>query len=86
MPEDGGAGAGAGPDLAGLVWKSSVMAAVFAGPPLAILLGIYGATGDIVFGAAAGFGAHFAVLAFSGRISRLLIRGGRGGSGRGDAA
>lgn len=48
------------------------MAAIFAGPSLAIFLGIYHATGSVLAGAVPGFAAHFAVLAFSGRISAWL--------------
>lgn len=58
--------------LARLVWVSTALALIFTLPPLAIFLGIYYGTGEVLAGALAGFGVHFAILAFAGRISRLL--------------
>ncbi len=57
-----------------IMWKSSILAVIFAVPALGIFLGIYYSTGDLLVGAILGFGVHFATLAFSGRISKLLVK------------
>lgn len=63
--------------------KSTVMAVVFAAPPLCIFLGLHHYTGSVLAAAAVGFGAHFVILAFSQRIADLLIAGGgRNAGGR----
>jgi len=53
-------------------WVSISMALIFALPSLAVFLGIYYGTGNLVVGAVVGFGIHFVTLAFSGRISKYL--------------
>jgi len=50
------------------------LALILAVPPLAIFLGIYFGTGELVLGAILGFVVHFVILAFSGRISTRLSR------------
>ncbi len=55
-------------------WVSICMALIFALPSLGVFLGIYYGTGDLLVGAVLGFGIHFLMLAFSGRISRRLDR------------
>ena len=88
----GGGGAGAGPDsgrrpsafeldIGGIIAKSTVMAVVFAAPPIGIFLALHHYTGSVLVGAVVGFGAHFAILAFSPRIAQLLIRSGPGAGG-----
>ncbi len=57
-----------------IMWKSSILAVIFAVPALVIFLGIYYTTGDLLVGAILGFGIHFATLAFSGRISKWLVK------------
>jgi hypothetical protein len=57
-----------------IIWKSSILAVIFAVPALAIFLGIYYTTGDLLIGAIVGFGIHFVTLAFSGRISKRLAK------------
>ena len=57
-----------------IMWKSSILAVIFAVPALGIFLGIYYTTGDLLVGAILGFGIHFATLAFSGRISKWLVK------------
>jgi hypothetical protein len=57
-----------------IMWKSSILAVIFAVPALVIFLGIYYSTGDLLVGAILGFGVHFATLAFSGRISKWLVK------------
>jgi hypothetical protein len=47
---------------------------IFALPPLAIFLGIYFLTGELILGAIIGFGVHFVILAFSGRISKIITQ------------
>ncbi len=61
-------------DLSEILWKSSIMAVIFAVPALVIFLGIYYGTGNLLVGAILGFGVHFATLAFSGRISKRLVK------------
>jgi hypothetical protein len=57
-----------------IMWKSSILAVIFAVPALGIFLGIYYTTGDLLVGAILGFGVHFATLAFSGKISKWLVK------------
>ena len=47
---------------------------IFAIPPLALFLGIYFLTGELIIGAIIGFGVHFVILAFSGRISKIITK------------
>ena len=87
-PASGGGAAGTGGigrrpsafelDIGGIIAKSTVMAVIFAAPPIAIFLALHHYTGSVLAGAVVGFGAHFAILAFSPRIAQLLIRGGPG--------
>ncbi|MDX1595509.1 MAG: hypothetical protein R3327_01065 [Nitrosopumilaceae archaeon] len=56
------------------VWVSTFMAMIFALPPLAIFLGIFYVYDNLVIGAVLGFGVHFTTLAFSGKISKFLVR------------
>lgn len=56
------------------IWKSTFMAMFFALPALGIFLGIYYFTGNLLVGAVLGFGVHFVSLAFSGRVSKWLVR------------
>lgn len=65
-------------DIGGIIAKSTVMAVIFAAPPIAIFLALHHYTGSVLAGVVVGFGAHFAILAFSPRIAQLLIRGGPG--------
>jgi hypothetical protein len=60
--------------LSKILWKSSILAIIFAIPALAIFLGIFYGTGNLIAGAIIGFGVHFATLAFSGRISKWLVK------------
>lgn len=53
-------------------WVSISMALIFALPSLAVFLGIYYGTGNLIIGAVLGFSIHFVTLAFSGRISKYL--------------
>lgn len=56
------------------VWVSTFMAMIFALPPLGIFLGIFYVYDNLVIGAVLGFGVHFTTLAFSGKISKFLVR------------
>ena len=56
------------------IWVSSFLAMIFAIPPLALFLGIYYLTGELIIGAIIGFGVHFVILAFSGRISKVITK------------
>ncbi len=56
------------------IWVSSFLAMIFALPPLALFLGIYFLTGELIIGAVIGFGLHFVILAFSGRISKTITK------------
>ena len=60
--------------LVNTVWVSSFLAMIFTLPPLGLFLGIYFWTGDLVIGAIIGFGIHFVILAFSGRISKIITK------------
>lgn len=60
--------------LSKILWKSSILALIFTIPALGIFLGIYYGTGNLIVGAILGFGVHFATLAFSGRISKWLVK------------
>lgn len=60
--------------LSRILWKSSILALIFTVPALVIFLGIYHGTGNLIVGAVVGFGIHFVTLAFSGRISKRLVR------------
>ena len=57
-----------------LIWVSSFLAMIFALPPLAVFLGIYFLTGELIIGAIIGFGFHFVILAFSGKISKVITK------------
>ncbi len=56
------------------IWISTFLAMIFTLPSLAIFLGIYYGTGNLILGAVLGFGAHVVALVFSGRISKFLIK------------
>ncbi len=56
------------------IWISTFLAMIFALPPIGIFLGIYYGTSNLIAGAVLGFGAHFVILAFSGKISKFLVR------------
>ena len=60
--------------LVKMVWVSSFLAMIFTLPPLGIFLGIYFFTGELIIGAVIGFGIHFVILAFSGRISKVVTK------------
>ena len=60
--------------LSTVLWKSSILAMIFALPALGIFLGIFYATGNLLVGAILGFGTHFATLAFSSKISKRLVK------------
>ncbi|KER06707.1 hypothetical protein AAA799E16_00424 [Marine Group I thaumarchaeote SCGC AAA799-E16] len=57
-----------------MVWVSSFLAMIFVLPPLGLFLGIYFLTGELLIGAVIGFGVHFVILAFSGRISKFVTK------------
>jgi hypothetical protein len=56
------------------IWISTFLAMIFTLPSLAIFLGIYYGTGNLILGAVLGFGVHVVALIFSGRISKFLIK------------
>jgi hypothetical protein len=56
------------------IWVSLLLAIIFAIPPLALFLGIYHFTGELIIGAVIGFGIHFVILAFSGKISKIITK------------
>jgi len=60
--------------LVRFIWISSFLAMIFALPPLGLFLGIYFVTGELVLGAVIGFGVHFVILAFSGKISKIITQ------------
>lgn len=60
--------------LVNTIWVSSFLAMIFTLPPLGLFLGIYLWTGDLIVGAVIGFGVHFIILVFSGRISKTITQ------------
>jgi len=60
--------------LVNTVWVSTFLALVLTIPALAVFLGIYFTTANLLVGAIVGFGLHFVALAFSDRISKKLTR------------
>jgi hypothetical protein len=60
--------------LVKFIWVSSFLAMIFAIPPLALFLGIYYLTGELIIGAIIGFGLHFVIFAFSGKISKKITK------------
>ena len=65
------------PTIGKTIWKSTILAMIFTIPALGIFLGVYYVTGNLVLGAILGFGIHFVILAFSGRISDRLVKSGK---------
>lgn len=55
-------------------WVSSALAMLLTLPSLGIFLGFYYNGGNLILGAVIGFGLHFALLAFSERITNSLSR------------
>ena len=60
--------------LVRFIWVSSFLAMIFTLPPLAVFLGFYFLTGELIIGAIIGFGLHFVILAFSGKISKVITK------------
>ena len=56
------------------IWVSQLLAVIFTVPPLGLFLGIYFTTGNLIVGLVIGFGVHFVILAFSGRISKTITQ------------
>lgn len=56
------------------MWTSSVLAMIFALPPVGLFLGLYQADVNIGVAAGVGFGLHFATLAFAKKISAALVK------------
>ena len=56
------------------IWISTFLAMIFTLPSLAIFLGIYYGTGNLILGAVLGFGVHVIALIFSDKISKFLIK------------
>jgi hypothetical protein len=54
------------------IWVSSCLAIIFTLPPLALLIGIYWNTGNLLAAAIVGFTLHFVILAISPKISDWL--------------
>jgi len=62
------------PSLSKILGKSTILALIFTVPALGVFLGIYYGTGNLLVGAVVGFSIHFVTLAFSGRISKFLVK------------
>lgn len=56
------------------IWVSTILAMIFSLPPIAVFLGVYYGIGNLLLGAISGFGLHFVILIFSGKISKFLIK------------
>ena len=61
-------------NLVNTIWVSSFLAMIFTLSPLGIFLGIYLYTEELVIGAIVGFGIHFVILGFSGKISKVITK------------
>lgn len=53
-------------------WVSTAIALILAVPPLGLFMGIFQTTGNLLLGAAIGFGFHFLLIALSAKISSVL--------------
>jgi len=53
-------------------WRSTILALIFTLPSLAVFLGIYYGTENLLVAVVIGFGIHFVTLVFAGRISKFL--------------
>jgi len=62
------------PSLSKILGKSTILALIFTVPALGVFLGIYYGTGNLLVGAVVGFSIHFVAFAFSGRISKFLVK------------
>lgn len=60
--------------LVNTVWVSTFLALILTMPALGMFLAVFFTTGNLAIGAVVGFGLHFATLAFSDRISKVLTR------------
>ncbi len=56
------------------MWISTALAMIFALPPVAVFVGLYQAGFNVAIAAVTGFGMHFAILAFSTKISSGLVK------------
>lgn len=56
------------------MWISTALAIIFTLPPVGIFIALYQTGSNIGIAAVIGFGLHFAILAFSSRISAGLIK------------
>jgi hypothetical protein len=54
------------------IWVSTALAMIFALPPIVTFVGLYQNGVNIGIAAGVGFGIHFAILAFSKKISSAL--------------
>ncbi len=56
------------------MWTSTVLAMIFVLPPVGLFFGLYESGINIGIAAGIGFGLHFAILAFSKKISAALVK------------
>ena len=54
-------------------WASTCLALILTLPPLAVFLSLVHRNDNILMGSILGFGLHFILFAFSGKISNALI-------------
>ena len=59
-------------NLFDIVVVSTILAAIFSLPPLAIFMGLYYADVHMAIAAVTGFGTHYVILAFADRISKFV--------------
>lgn len=60
-------------NLVNTAWISTAIALILTIPPLAVFLGIFFNTNQVLVAALCGFGLHFALFAFSEKISKALL-------------
>lgn len=53
-------------------WVSTAIALILTLPPLGLFMAIFQTTGNLLLGAAVGFGVHFLLIALSAKISSAL--------------
>lgn len=56
-----------------LLVRGSALGAVLTVPTVAVFLGLWAATGDLIIPAIAGVAVHFVALGFSAKIARRLL-------------
>lgn len=62
-----------GEHLVNTAWVSTALALILTIPPLGVFFGIFFNTDQVLVASVLGFGLHFALFAFSEKISKALL-------------